>query len=209
MKILLASVGLFITTSCGTLDQQPEDRTSPSPTATPSSNKVQQRMLNFLLKNVTVDFELYPHVVEFVTSCSLVGGEFTNQCEKRLMALDKIEMVDAFENSPNVVGRCYYGRFITTPRTVQILKGYVDSDSLSMKGLVFHELGHCLLGQDHTAANSIDIMSPYVMQEEEYGAYWKTLVKGLFDPNRLPNEKYDLDLSFFHQETVEDIGERK
>ncbi|NBW56901.1 hypothetical protein EBR43_03790, partial [bacterium] len=196
---------IFFLNGCGSTDQDVASKQPDSPTiaATPVNEKVKQRMMNWLLKNVSIDNELYPHVAEFVAYCSSVGGEFTTQCEKRLAALDKVETVDAFEDSPRIVGRCYYGESLSAPRTVQVLKGFVNSNSLSMKGLVFHELGHCLLGQDHVDQNKIDIMTPYIMRESEYGAYWKILVEGLFDSKRLPNEKTNSNLTYLHEDTVE------
>lgn len=196
---------IFFLTGCGSIDQDSPAKQPPTPTipSTPVNEKVKQRMMNWLLKYVSVDNELYPHVAEFVAYCSSIGGEFTTQCEKRLMVLDKVEAVDAFEDSPRVVGRCYYGESLLVPRTVQVLKGFVNSNSLSMKGLVFHELGHCLLGQDHVDQNKVDLMIPYMMQESEYGTYWKILVEGLFDSKRLPNEKTGSNLTYLHEDTVE------
>jgi len=199
-------LSLFLT-ACGSLDD--EKTVSPPPSTKYDKENTQQRMINHLFTNVKVDKELYSHVVEFVSMCSLVGGEFTIQCEKRLLALNKVEYVDAFNDSPNVVGRCFYGITLSVPRTVQILKGFADVDSLSMKGLVFHELGHCLLGQDHTTVNSLDLMNPYMMEEEDYGSYWKILVKKLFDIKRLPNEKHDLDLILTHEDTFKDLSQKK
>jgi hypothetical protein len=46
-------------------------------------------------------------------------------------------------------------------------------------------------------------MTPYMMQESEYGTYWKILVEGLFDPKRLPNEKTGSNLTYLHEDTVE------
>lgn len=196
----------LLLTSCGTTDQDsPSRKENSPPAATPTAvpDKIKQRMMNWLVKYVSVDNELYPHVAEFVAYCSSVGGEFTDQCEKRLMALEKVEMVDAFENAPRVVGRCFYGEFLFVPRTVQVLRGFVNSNSLTMKGLVFHELGHCLLGQDHVDESKLDMMTPYLMLESDYGKHWKVLVEGLFNSKRLPNEKFGSSLNFIHEDSVE------
>jgi hypothetical protein len=203
-------IALFTCTmlvACGTTENQiitKKPEIPPAPTT--NLNKIQQRMLTYLSKYVEVDPEVFPHAAEFVARCSIVGGEFTKQCEKRLMILDKIEMVSSFDDAPNVVGRCYFSTSLLVPRTVQILRGFVNSDSLSMKGLIFHELGHCLLGQDHVSQNPLDIMSPFMLREDEYGSFWKILMQGLFNPVRLPNEKDQKDSPLIHEDTVESLG---
>lgn len=204
---IVALLSCAMLTACGTTENQVVTKKPEIPPApTTSLNKVQQRMLNYLSRYVEVDPEVYPHAAEFVARCSIVGGDFTKECEKRLIILDKIELVNSFDDAPNVVGRCYFSTSLLVPRTVQILRGFVNSDSLSMKGLVFHELGHCLLGQDHASQSSLDMMAPYMLREDEYGIFWKILVQGLFDPKRLPNEKEQENSPLIHEDTVESLG---
>lgn len=210
MNKIISLISIISIAGCGSIDDEntikrPEIPPSPNVTL----NKIQQRMVNYLSKYVEIDPEIYPHAAEFVARCSIVGGEFTKQCERRLMILDKIEVVDAFEDSPNVVGRCYFSTSLLIPRTVQILKGFVNADSLTMKGLVFHELGHCLLGQDHVTENALDLMAPFMLREDEYGTYWKILVQGLFNSTRLPNEKDESNLRLIHEDTVESLMDKK
>lgn len=56
-------------------------------------------------------------------------------------------------------------------------------DRLILRELVFHELGHCLLGLEHYAGREHRIMSPSVSDDPQgLAASWAALTKELFTP---------------------------
>lgn len=103
-------------------------------------------MLKYLLflllvgcAGVNVDPELKPYVDEF---------------DQETSARSYVNMV--FEENvtgktgKTVAGVCRYSGNIFIPNTVAINKGYWDTIPVPMrKSLVWHELGHCVLGLDH------------------------------------------------------------
>lgn len=64
---------------------------------------------------------------------------------------------------------------------VQLLEG--DWDPKELEGLVYHELGHCVLGLDHqdgTVAHPT-MMNPYLYTTDVYRIYWEQMVDEIFN----------------------------
>jgi hypothetical protein len=97
----------------------------------------------------------------------------------------QVEFVASMERS--IIGKCYYGYM--TPR-VEINRSYWDSPTVSnsdRESLVFHELGHCLLGRGHDDANvpgynwlDASIMNTYHLPRAYYENNWQYYMRELF-----------------------------
>lgn len=129
MKILIALMLVF-TTACTSCGRSNKD----------------------LVELVTeVDDDLYPHYVEFL--------EYSDKYDARLMHhLDTMVFGDPVTktnpDTTKILARCYYKGY----RTHVIIKPKLRDDC-RLKGVVFHELGHCLLGiRGHYSADADKIM---------------------------------------------------
>jgi len=110
-----------------------------------------------------------------------------NRCGENLKKISSINFVDKFdeETDPNgmVAGICWWTR---NTRRVEIKRNITKVGSLQERGLIFHELGHCLLDLGHASPESKMMMSPYLFDEKTYVTNW----------DRLQNELFNLILSF-------------
>ena len=57
------------------------------------------------------------------------------------------------------------------------------TDEAVLRGVIYHELGHCTLELDHTAPSWVDLhmMNPWVYDDEIYDNHWDSLVKDEFN----------------------------
>ncbi len=121
--------------------------------------------------------ELELIVSEFYASASKLG----KQVQKSIRS---ISFVDSLEG--NAVGMCYYFQFSNGSnayREIKILRSYWNYASVQSKRvLVYHELGHCALSQDHAEVDSQKIMAPSVLSDKASSPSWYSLVKDLFNP---------------------------
>jgi hypothetical protein len=69
-------------------------------------------------------------------------------------------------------GEVYYTEIILDPR--------YKTDPVTLKGLMYHELGHCLLQKQHTSEQPKTIMSPSLATVCFYEQLWTNLVSNLF-----------------------------
>ena len=109
--------------------------------------------------------ELFDYLLEFQEDAADYGRE--------LASLDRLEYDDSLPEG--VAGRCTvsfnsYSRF----RHIKVKSGYLP---WQLKGLVYHEFGHCLLGLGHA---NYGIMLSEMQSEEYYKNNWLDLVKVLF-----------------------------
>lgn len=91
-----------------------------------------------------------PELIDYVK-------RFENEAARRGFSIDveklgiTVRLVDIPEN--HVAGRCYYNS--NHPNRVQIdIPTYNAMSDLMREYVVFHELGHCVLGRGHTEATS-------------------------------------------------------
>jgi hypothetical protein len=85
----------------------------------------------------------------------------------------------ATEENPTRVGVClsyHYssGKLYKSNITVKQM-----GTPVRMKALLYHELGHCVLGLDHTDQESKTIMSPFMHNDSFYEENWDKLVKDM------------------------------
>lgn len=65
-------------------------------------------------------------------------------------------------------------------RVVVSRKKWETLEPIEKKVLIFHELGHCALNMDHTSKDSVDIMTPELLDPELASDNWGYLVGELF-----------------------------
>lgn len=92
----------------------------------------------------------------------------------------------------NVIGVCmpliFLGERVNSPllrsNRVVVTSEY-PANSYKFKALIYHELGHCLLGRQHT--NDLrSLMYPIISDNESfYRVFWKDLVHELFIGNHI------------------------
>jgi hypothetical protein len=130
--------------------------------------------------NTEIDEELKVDFNYFIESCSSYPDK-KKLCDKNKQHLESVKLVDSLENSKSgakVVGLCTV--YSTGKRTIKILNNAVEQNSYAHKGLMFHELGHCLLDYGHAAKSSQRIMAPSLLQEQDYKVNWASLMQDLF-----------------------------
>lgn len=121
-------------------------------------------------KGPKVDTLLKPYVDEFLQECKNAGVS-----TKRFYNLKTI----TFSVLPlNITGVC-----IPKQKTVYIDVAVIKAYPKSLRVLIFHELGHCILGLAHMPSNyGLAIMNPMLDLENlnQYYDSWKSLLIMLF-----------------------------
>lgn len=134
----------------------------------------------------TNDSRIQKYVDEFKQRCIDLNHR---ACLKRWTRLESVLFVErsVIQNEPgseNRVGVCYVwedGNKRLVKAKVQILQDIEWNDE-ELKGLVYHELGHCALGLDHTNGTKghPTIMNPYLYHAMIYIEFWEQMVSELF-----------------------------
>lgn len=119
-------------------------------------------------------------VSEFYASASWLGKPVNK-------SIKTISFVDEMQDY--AVGLCYIWQFSNGKeayREIKLLRSYWDKATpQSKRVLIYHELGHCALSQEHAPVNSPRIMAPSVLLDKVSYLSWYSLVKDLFNPTRL------------------------
>lgn len=105
-----------------------------------------------------------------------------NRCKENYKKLISINFVDSFgeeieKDNVLVAGVCWWSK---NTRRVQLKRGLTESGSMKERGLIFHELGHCLLDLGHANASTKMMMNPYLFDEKTYADNWDKFQKELF-----------------------------
>jgi len=127
--------------------------------------------------------EIKHHVAEFLYMCD--DSNRAVLCNNNIKLLKSIKFIDKTEN--NTIGTCW--KCTNGTRKITIRKDVADNNSMFMKSLVYHELGHCVLDLNHK--NGKYIMSPYIIDSEYYGIEWHSMVKDFIE--QVPKQQYMLD----------------
>jgi hypothetical protein len=123
-----------------------------------------------------IDAPLIPHVMEFAGYCEKFNT--SELCQENFKEIKSIRLVDSFEEK-FVVGKCFVSS--AGERWIEIRDGWFDSDSMVMKTLVMHEVGHCALGNPFPHYDDEDdIMNSYLLPEKTIMAFWPTLIRAMF-----------------------------
>lgn len=131
----------------------------------------------FYINPDLVDTPLMPHVMEFAGYCERF--KTTETCKKNFEKVLSIRLVPSFSDDQFVVGKCFVAQ--SGERWIEVLDKVIDYDSLTMKTLVMHEVGHCVLGSPFPHYNEkVDIMNSYLLPEKIIQTSWPTLIKRMF-----------------------------
>lgn len=143
--------------------------------------------------HVRVDPLLSPMFLEFLAECEK-HESVEHICFENLAALRSIQLApDEVFQKPSTIGFC----MITGhgSRLISIRRSTAIPDSVSLRTLVFHELGHCLLDSGHSPENSPHIMNPFILPDSFSKDNWHRLVKELFEcqyPWESPEDEEDI-----------------
>lgn len=92
----------------------------------------------------------------------------------------------------STAGVCYYTGGRTSPNRVELNQSMWSDGSESFREmLIFHELGHCLLGRDHrntqfSSGRPESIMNSYLFSQRTYERYRDDYLKELYTVNARP-----------------------
>ena len=127
-------------------------------------------------EKVVVNPELQPYFDEFIEMCAKYS-ESKEHCRERLPGF--IGFGFGYMNSSEMVGYCIHtGRFFNHLSFSVIHEKYFKTlPEFQKRDLVFHELGHCLLGLDHTEDG---IMKPSLDSSWYYEYNWDDYAHEMF-----------------------------
>lgn len=127
------------------------------------------------------------NIEEPVESIRKIRDEFLNDCETKYGAdtsnAGKIEFIRygiaASKESPDIIGFCMQWFFDSGELEKAHIIVEKQSSLIKMKAVLYHELGHCVLGLNHTEQEPKTIMSPQMHHELYYQENWDQLVKDM------------------------------
>lgn len=126
-----------------------------------------------ILENIEMPSELAQHVADFALTCN--NSDRASLCRNNLRNIGKIEFVDKMKDS--IIGSCW--KYINGYRKIQILRSFVtEPNSMAVKTLMYHELGHCALDLEHKG--SYGIMAPTLLDYDMFRVLrWQNLIKDM------------------------------
>ena len=134
----------------------------------------------FYIDTAKVDTKLLPYVMEFAGYCEKFKTSDT--CKDNFNKILSIKTVKSFDEK-NVIGRCSISS--SGKRWIEVLDSWLDLDTLSMRTVIIHELGHCTLtsgtanGFPHYDSED-DIMNSYLLSDKIVLSSWPQLIKAMF-----------------------------
>lgn len=135
-----------------------------------------------IISKIEMPKELANHVADFALMCDNTNR--IDLCRRNLRKIRKIDFVESFKKQ-GTIGSCWV--YASGYRKILILRDYVLSNSMAMKTLIFHELGHCALDLEHKG--SFSIMSPTLILYEQFKVMsWHDLLKEMFE--QTPGKSY-------------------
>lgn len=137
-----------------------------------------------------IDERIKGYVEEFKGICDLMPSA---TCLERWSKLDSISIVDMETLRKEAKGERWVGVcWEWTDSNKNLIRSHIqilnndghgsDWDKDALKGLVYHELGHCLLRLEHTSsfANNPKMMNPSMYPTSVYINNWDNMVKEMF-----------------------------
>lgn len=120
-----------------------------------------------------ISAELEPMVRDFIIDCTKAG-----RTDCTVYGIDSIKLVDQILDNATAGGVCVTQQVGNVAlRYVQVRRDYCLTQPASCKAVVYHELGHCVLKQEHRK-NSL--MNWVMYQESVYEQRWEGFVTELF-----------------------------
>jgi len=139
-----------------------------------------EKPIPFYIDTAKVDTKLLPYVMEFAGYCEKFKTADT--CKDNFNKILSIKTVKSFDEK-NVIGRCSISS--SGKRWVEVLDSWLDLDTLSMRTVIIHELGHCTLASGIANGfphydNEDDIMNSYLLSDKIVLSSWPALIKSMF-----------------------------
>jgi hypothetical protein len=169
--LIFATLAMGCNSGCGISEAKSQKDQEPSSYA-PSQ---------IFLDDIEAPKEIKHHLAEFVYQCD--ASNRADLCRHNTRALRTIKYVEGMSNS--VVATCWVCP--NGNRHINILKGYSQPNTMVMKSLMYHELGHCLLDLKHKVGKFI--MNPSLIDPESGGVRWSNMIKDFFEQE--PNKDYE------------------
>lgn len=130
-----------------------------------------------------IDKELKPYVETFLKYCELYKVDCSETSKFKITIKEipnmsaLLELLGQKPSEYVVVGLCH-------PMSNEIdinLEYYLKSSNVELEQLMMHELGHCVLGKDHTEDTELAIMNPYTLLDYIYLRNYKKLINAFFN----------------------------
>jgi hypothetical protein len=146
--------------------------------------------VSFYAAPVNCDVETKPYLDDFLALAADHGFTFSEEDVE--IGLGEVEQLPG-DPGETTVGICYkYPDQL--PRIVIASDTWEKSDDADREALLFHELGHCLLGRDHVEdkiqLNNVDVrvsvMSHFVPLGKEYKIFKTYYREELFNLEEIP-----------------------
>ena len=134
------------------------------------------------LPKISIDPDLAPYVSLFLTEAEKFNVDTSLVSKLRVVEYG----ITASKKDPGAVGLCWtwkegdeviYTRIIIDER--------YREKTWSKKGLLMHELGHCILQKEHSPRSPSTIMSPSLSTDLYYERCWTGLLRNLFLDEKL------------------------
>lgn len=124
-----------------------------------------------------IDPSLVPYVETFKKLCSLYKADCskTDDFKIELVSMETLnKFYRIFGENGSVIGQCW-----RKSNEIEINVAYFHQSIPSeIEQLVIHELGHCVLGLEHT--ETMDIMNPYTLPYKTYLLHYNELINRFF-----------------------------
>lgn len=126
------------------------------------------------LPDLELDPILFQYVREFEKEAKSRGLDISYRLDKlRQLTWDSLERpkVGTCTSHSNSIGTMVWTRVVVSPKL---------TNNTYIRAVMFHELGHCVLGLDHRGGEIASIMSPSLTNKTYYDNNWELLVDDLF-----------------------------
>lgn len=123
-----------------------------------------------IIRGPVIDRELMPYVHGFMEDCHRYGADLSAAGQ-----LQRVSMVNDIEGDNVGVCWTHMSRSLKLLwySTIEVTK---MGSEIEQQALIYHELGHCVLGLDHVPDS---IMAPFILDKPILEAKWDKLVEGL------------------------------
>lgn len=132
------------------------------------------------------DEDLRPYLFEVLTRCEALQEQKKSACFKGVKKLTLIKFVDDMSEVTQIedaVGLC---KKSASNAMIYIKANSAYRESLRLRNIMWHELGHCVLSYGHVEGRP-HLMGPSVLQERYLGENWGDLANHFFTDTDVPN----------------------
>lgn len=115
--------------------------------------------------------ELAGYIRDFSSDCYSYGADLSG-----LTSMKYVDFADDLEGRKSLVGVCKMGMAVGGYSPYWSIEVERLPSNVLQKALMYHELGHCVLGLDHVPDT---IMNTNLLAKDVYSANWAAMVEGL------------------------------